>query len=261
MNPIELKANERIDDLQLKGLKIIQNTEGFCFGIDAVLLSDFAQVKKGATVVDLGTGTGIIPILIAGKSEAAHITAFEIQEDVAEMANRSVHLNSLENRVTIVNQDLKQATTVIGKSIVDVVTSNPPYVSTTGGIKNPEDKKAISRHEVKCTLEDVIRVASEMLKPGGAFYMVHRPMRLADAIYFMRHYKIEPKEIQFVQPTADKKPNIMLIKGVRGGNPELKFLDPLVVYDAEGNYTDEIFKIYNRAGIDVFDKREDDHGE
>lgn len=256
MSEVELKADERVDDLQLNGLKIIQNPNGFCFGIDAVLLSHFAEVKKGADVVDLGTGTGIIPLLIAGKTEAAHITAFEIQPEVAEMASRSVALNSLENRVTILNEDLKKASILMGKSSVDVVTSNPPYVATTGGIKNSEDKKAISRHEVKCTLEDVIRVAAEMLKPGGSFYMVHRPMRLADAIYYMRQYKLEPKLIRFVQPTVDKKPNIMLIKGVRGGNPELKFMDPLIVYDADGQYTQEIFEIYNSAGIDVFDKRE-----
>jgi tRNA1Val (adenine37-N6)-methyltransferase len=250
-----VREYERVDDLQVGGLKIIQNPEGFCFGIDAVLISNFAKVKRNAEVVELGTGTGIIPILIAGKTKAKKITAFEIQEEVAEMASRSVKLNDLEDRIQIINDDLKNVLKHIPKASKDVVISNPPYVQTNGGLVNPRDKKAISRHEVACVLEDVIRAAAGILNVGGSFYMVHRPQRLVDIVYLMRKYKLEPKEIRLVQPKVDKKPNIILVKGVRGGNPELKFLDPLVVYNDDGTYTDEIYDIYSEAKIDVFDGR------
>ncbi len=255
-----IKAHERIDDLQLDGLKIIQNPDSFCFGIDAVLLSDFAKVKDGASVVELGTGTGIIPILLSTKSNASKITAFEVQSGMADMASRSVRMNALEGRIEIVNDNLKKYAKYIDNGTVDVVVTNPPYMSGSGGIQNDEDQKRISRHEVLCDLEDVIRVSSAMLKPGGAFYMVHRPMRLVDIVSLMRQYKLEPKEIRLVQPSVFKKPNIMLIKGVRGGRPELKFLDPLIVYQEDGQYTPEIYEIYGNVQINVFDKREEIHG-
>lgn len=255
MRNIELKESERVDDLQLDGLKIIQDTNGFCFGIDAVLLSNFAEVKNGESVVDLGTGTGIIPILIAGKSKAEKITGIEIQKEVAEMASRSVLLNKLEDRLSILNINLKDALDHFGKSSVDVITSNPPYVNTGGGIINTEDKKAISRHEIYCNLEDVIRISSSLLKPNGRFYMVHRPSRMADIMEYCRKYKLEPKVIRFVQPNSEKAPNIFLIKCVRSGGKELKFMAPLNVYNLDGSYTDEIYKIYSNECIDVFEGR------
>lgn len=245
---ITLKENERIDDLQLKGLKIIQDTTGFCFGVDAVLLANFATVKKDAKVVDLGTGTGIIPILIAGKSNAKEIIGVEIQEDVYEMANRSVKLNSLEDRLKIINEDIKNIDKVLPINGFHVVTSNPPYMHE-GGIKNPNDKKAISRHEVKCTLEDVIKAASRLLMPQGKFFMVHRPIRLVDIITLGRQYKLEPKKIQFIHPKPGKAPNIMLVEFVKSGRPELKILDPLYVYDNDGNYSKEIRDIYANEDI------------
>lgn len=255
MKNIELKDNERIDDLQLDGLKIIQDTTGFCFGIDAVLLSNFAEVKSNDTLVDLGTGTGIVPILIAGKSKVNRIVGIEIQKEVAEMANRSVQLNKLEDRLSILNINLKDALAHLGKSSVDVVTTNPPYVNTGGGIVNNMDKKAISRHEIHCNLEDVIRVSSSLLKPNGRFYMVHRPSRLVDIIEYCRKYQLEPKTIRFVQPNSEKAPNIFLIKCVRSGGKELKFMAPLNVYNADGSYTEEIYKIYSNECIDVFEGR------
>lgn len=245
---VQLKETERIDDLQMKGLKLIQDTTGFCFGIDAVLLANFAKVKKGANVCDLGTGTGIIPILIAGKSEAKNIVGVEIQEEVYEMATRSVKLNDLDDRVKIVNADIKTIDTELEVHGYHVVTSNPPYMHE-GGIKNPNDKKMISRHEVKCTLEDVIRAASRLTMPKGKFFMIHRPIRLVDISTLGRKYNLEPKQIQFVHPRAGKAPNLVLVEFVKDGRPELKILDPLYVYGEDGNYTQQIRDIYANEDI------------
>lgn len=243
---IVINDDERIDDLQYKGLKLIQKTKGFCFGVDAVLLANFADIKKNAAVIDLGTGTGIIPILLAGKTEAKKITGIEIQPEMAEMANRSVVLNKLELRVEISNSDLKNTIERFGASTFDVVVSNPPYMNNGGGLLNARDTKAISRHEIMCTLEDVIKVSSRLLVPGGQFAMVHRPERLVDIVYHMRQFGIEPKYLRFVHPSPYKKANLLLIKGTRGGNPQLKMLEPLYVYDENGNYSKEINEIYGR---------------
>lgn len=245
---VQLKETERIDDLQLKGLKLIQDTNGFCFGIDAVLLANFAKVKKGAKVVDLGTGTGIVPILIAGKSQASKIIGVEIQEEVYEMATRSVKLNDLEERVEIVNADIKEIDKVLEVNGYHVVTSNPPYMHMDG-IKNPNDKKAISRHEVKCNLEDVIRAASRLTMPRGKFFMIHRPIRLVDILTLGRKYNMEPKQIQFIHPRAGKAPNLVLVEFMKDGKPELKILDPLYVYGEDGNYTEELKVIYANEDI------------
>ncbi|MEG2246079.1 MAG: tRNA1(Val) (adenine(37)-N6)-methyltransferase [Romboutsia sp.] len=245
---IKLKETERIDDLQLKGLKLIQDTTGFCFGVDAVLLANFAKVKKGAKIVDLGTGTGIIPTLIAGKSEASKIIGVEIQEEVYEMATRSVKLNNLEDRVKIINADIKTIDKELEVHGYHVVTSNPPYMHIDG-IKNPNDKKAISRHEVKCNLEDVIKAASRLTMPKGKFFMIHRPTRLVDIIDLGRKYKLEPKQIQFIHPRAGKAPNLMLVEFAKDGKPELKILDPLYVYGEDGNYTEELRAVYANEDI------------
>lgn len=249
---IELLENERIDDLQYKGLKIIQKVNGFCFGVDAVLLANFVDVKKGDMVLDLGTGTGIIPILLAGKTEAERITGLEIQEDMVEMAVRSVRLNNLEHRVEILAMDIKKCLESLKPSSYNVVVSNPPYMNMGGGLVNPSDAKAIARHEILCTLEDVIRTASKLLTPGGQFAMVHRPNRLVDILCLMRAYSIEPKYIRFVHPSPYKKANLLLIKGTRGGNPQLKMLEPLYVYDENGKYSDEINRIYQRE-VETFE--------
>jgi len=243
---IILKENENIDDLQYKGLKIIQNNDGFRFGVDAVILANFADVKKGDNVIDLGTGTGIISILLAGKTEAATITGLEIQPEFADMASRSVELNNLTGRVRVICGDIKNAVEQFGASKYNLVVTNPPYMNKGGGLVNPSDSKAIARHEILCWLEDVIKAAGKLLVPGGQFAMVHRPDRIVDIVYLMRTHGIEPKFLRFVHPSPYKKANLLLIKGTRGGRSQLKMMPPLYVYDETGNFSDEINKIYCR---------------
>ena len=241
---IELKDEERLDDLQRNGYQIIQKKDGFCFGMDAVLLSGFAAVKPGEKAVDLGTGTGIIPILLEAKYEGEHYTGLEIQDEVAEMAARSVALNHLEEKVSIVKGDIKEASRLFGAASFDVVTSNPPYMNDAHGLKNPDLPKAIARHEVLCTLDDVAREAAKLLRPGGRFYMVHRPHRLIEIITALTKYKLEPKRMKMVQPFVDKEANMVLIEAVRGGKSMIKVEAPIVVYREPGVYTQEIYDIY-----------------
>lgn len=247
---VNLLENERIDDLQFNGLRIIQNTKGFCFGIDAVLLANFTRVKKNAKLVDLGTGTGIISILLAGKSSASKIIGIEIQDEVAEMASRSVKLNQLEDRVEILNMDMKDAVGVLGKGQMDLVVSNPPYMHSNGLI-NENDKKAISRHGLKCDIEDVIRVASDLVKPNGKFFMVNRPNRLVDMLAIARSYKLEAKQIRFVHSRVASAPKMVLIEYVKCAKPEIRVLNPLYVYNEDGTYTDEVKAIYSNQSVDI----------
>lgn len=240
----KLKENERLDDLQRNNLKIIQKTDGFCFGMDAVLLSGFAFVKEGERALDLGTGTGIIPLLLSAKTKGEHFMALEIQEEIADMAARSVSLNRLEEKIEIVKGDIKEASRIFGAASFDVVTANPPYMNDAHGLKNPTEMKAISRHEVLCTLEDVIREGAKVLKPGGRMYMVHRPHRLIEILGTMTKYKLEPKRMKFVHPFQNKEANMVLIEAVRGGGAFLKLEAPIVVYKEPGVYTDEIYDIY-----------------
>ena len=244
MNNVICGEDERIDDLQRNGYRIIQKKKGFCFGMDAVLLSGFAQVKEGEVAVDLGTGTGIIPILLEAKTNGKHFTGLEIQEEVAEMAGRSVRLNQLEDRVDIVRGDIKEASRLFGKASFDVVTSNPPYMNDNHGLKNPDLPKAIARHEVFCTLDDVCREASLLLKSGGRFYMVHRPHRLTEIITSLKTYKLEPKRMKLVHPFADKEANMVLIEAVRGGGALMKVEAPVIVFDENGEYSQEIRTTY-----------------
>ena len=239
-----LKENERIDDLQRNHYKIIQDPDRFCFGMDAVLLSGFARAKEGDRVLDLGTGTGIIPILMEAKTCAAHLAGLEIQPDSADMARRSVKLNGLEEKIEIVTGDIKEAVSLFGPASFDVVTCNPPYMTEHHGLINPGAPKAIARHELLCTLEDVISQAGRLVKPGGNFYMVHRPFRLADIFVLLRQYKIEPKRIKLVYPFVDKEPNMVLIEANRGGRPRMTVEKPLIVYREPGVYTDEIYEVY-----------------
>lgn len=243
-NRVFLKENERIDDLERNGYHIIQDTRRFCFGMDAVLLSGFARVKDGARVLDLGTGTGIIPILLSAKTGASHLTGLEIQEDSADMAWRSVRLNGLETKISIVTGDIKEAGSLFDAASFDVITCNPPYMTAQHGLTNPEDAKAIARHEILCTLEDVIEQTAKLLKPGGNFYMVHRPFRLAEIIVLLRTYKLEPKRMQLVHPFVDKEPNMVLIEANRGGKPRMTVEKPLIVYREPGVYMEEIYEIY-----------------
>lgn len=239
-----LKDNERIDDLQRNGYRIIQDPDRFCFGMDAVLLSGFASAKKGDKVLDMGTGTGIIPILMEAKSEAEHLTGLEIQPESADMALRSVKLNGLEDKISIVTGDIKEAKNLFPKASFQVITSNPPYMIGQHGLVNPHSEKAIARHEVLCTLEDVIENAAALLVPGGHFYMVHRPFRLAEIMTTLVKYRLEPKRMQLVYPYIDKEPNMVLIEAARGGKSRLQVEKPLIVYEKPGVYTPEIYDVY-----------------
>lgn len=243
-----LKENERIDDLQYKGLKIIQNTKGFCFGIDSVILSDFAKnIKKGSKVVDLGTGTGIIGLLLCKKTELKEIVGVEIQKEVAEMANRSIKLNKLEDKFKILNTDINKIfeDKLLEKNKFDVVVMNPPYKEKGTGKINEVDSKIISRHEVKATLSDFIKVASNLLKDKGEIYIVHKPERMPDIIQKMRENKIEPKEIKTVYSNKKTEASLILIKGIKSANKFFKILEPLYIYEENGEYTKEIKEIYN----------------
>lgn len=240
-----LKEGERIDDLQRNGLKIIQNSEKFCFGIDAVLLSDFSKVRKNEKVLDIGTGTGIIPILLTAKTEGLHFTGLEIQEESADMANRSVIMNSLSEKVEIVKGDINDGLKFFERESFNVITSNPPYMIESAGEGNEDEPKSIARHEIKCTLDDVIREGSKLLKVGGRFYMVHRPFRLVEIFETFRKYHLEPKRMRMVHPYINKEPNMVLIEALKGGKPRLTVDKPLIVYNEAGKYTDEIYEIYN----------------
>lgn len=239
---------ERLDDLGCGGLRIIQNPSWFCFGVDAVLLANFAaqSIKKDAEVLDFCCGNGIVPILLSHKSLAKTLTGIEIQAPVAKMAQRSVCLNGIENKVSIVCGDLKRGGEIFGKASFDNITCNPPYKENPGGLKNKSDIITAARHEIFCSLEDIIENAATLLKVGGKLSMVHRPERLADIFCLMRKYKIEPKRLRFVHPSPQKTANMILVEGTRGGRPKL-FLDPpLCIHDENGNYTDEINEIYER---------------
>ena len=244
MGTIELKESERIDDLQRNNLKIIQDPDRFCFGMDAVLLSGFATAREGERVLDLGTGTGIIPILMSAKTKAKELIGLEIQADSADMALRSVRLNDLEDKVKIIQGDIKEAESLFDAASFDVVTSNPPYMINSHGLQNQEAPKAIARHEVSCTLEDVVAAAARCLKSGGKFYMVHRPFRLAEIMVVMHEHRLEPKRMQLVYPFVDKEPSMVLIEGVRGGKSRITVEKPLIIYENPGKYTPEIFDIY-----------------
>lgn len=241
---IKLKEQERLDNLQRNGYKIIQNRDAFCFGMDAVLLSGFTIVKEGETVLDLGTGTGIIPILLEAKTKGKHFTGLEIQADMADMARRSVALNRLEERICIEQGDIKEASRIFGAASFDVVTSNPPYMNDSHGLKNPYLPKAVARHEVLCTLDDVVREAARLLRPGGRFYMVHRPHRLIEIITALTSYRLEPKRMKMVHPYVDREANMVMIEAVRGGRSMIKVEAPVIVYKEEGSYTDEIREVY-----------------
>lgn len=241
---VQLQEGERLDDLHRNGYCIIQNEKKFCFGMDAVLLSGFAKVKQGENVLDLGTGTGIIPILLEAKTDGKHFSALEIQQESADMARRSVVYNGLEEKIDVVCGDIKQASQIFGAASFDVVTCNPPYMNDQHGLKNPDLPKAIARHEVLCTLEDVVREAAKVLKVNGRFYMVHRPFRLVEIINTLSKYKLEAKRMRFVHPYIDKEPNMVLIEAIKGGKSMIKIENPLIVYKEPNVYEDEIYKIY-----------------
>ncbi len=241
-----LRPGERLDDLQRNGYRIIQDPGRFCFGMDAVLLSGFARVRRGERVIDLGTGTGIIPILLAARTEGAEFTGLEIQGESADMARRSVRLNDLEERIQIVDGDIREADRIFGAACCQVVVSNPPYMIAEHGLLNGDGPLAIARHEILCTLEDVVAQAARLLKPGGRFYLVHRPFRLAQIMTTLSAHRLEPKRMRLVYPFIDKEPNMVLIEALDGGRAGLTVEKPLIVYREQGKYTDEIYEIYGK---------------
>ncbi|MCI8563397.1 MAG: tRNA1(Val) (adenine(37)-N6)-methyltransferase [Lachnospiraceae bacterium] len=239
-----LYPDERLDDLQRNGYKIIQNPNKFCFGIDAVLLSGFADIKKGSRVLDLGTGTGILPILLAAKTEAKSFEGLEIQEESADMARRSVAYNGLQELIHITTGNIAEASSLFGCSSFDAVVTNPPYMNDKHGLKNPDMAKAIARHEILCSLEDVVRESSRVLQPKKSLFMVHRPFRLAEIFQTLQKHHMEPKRMRLIHPYLKKEPNMVLIEAVKDGNPMIKIEPPLIVYKSPGVYTKEILELY-----------------
>lgn len=244
MQEVQLRPGERIDDLQRNGYHIIQNPEKFCFGMDAVLLTGFAHAQQKDVLLDIGTGTGIIPLLMSAKYGCAHLTGLEIQEESADMARRSVAMNRLTDKIDIVTGDVKEADKIFKSASFDCITCNPPYMIGQHGLTNPDAPKAIARHEVLCTLEDVVRAVAKLLKPGGHFYMVHRPFRLAEIMTTLSQYKLEPKRMQLVYPYVDKEPNMVLVEAVRGGKPRMTVEKPLIIFESPGVYMPEIRDVY-----------------
>ena len=241
---IQLQPGERLDDLQRNGYKIIQNEKLFCFGMDAVLLSAFARVREGEDALDLGTGTGVIPILLEARTKGRSFTGLEICKTSADMARRSVQYNHLEHKISIIEGDIKEADRIFPAASFDVVTSNPPYMTGGHGLVNADLDKAAARHEILCTLDDVVRQAARALKPQGRFYMVHRPFRMAEIIRVLSRYKLEPKRIRLVYPFVDKEPNMILIEALKGGRPRVTVEPPLIVYKEKGMYTPEVRDLY-----------------
>lgn len=239
-----LKPGERLDDLQIKGYGIIQSPGRFCFGMDAVLLSAFANVRKGERALDLGTGTGILPILLEAKQEGDSYTGLEIQEESADMARRSVLYNGLEDKINIVTGDIREAAVLFGAASFEVITVNPPYMIGSHGLRNENEALYIARHEVLCTLDDVLRESAKILKGKGRFYLVHRPFRLPEILQKMSRQGIEPKRMQLVHPYIDKEPNMVLIEGLKDGRPRLQVEPPLIVYRKDGQYTEQLRELY-----------------
>ena len=245
MSDIIIKENERIDDLQLKGIKIIQNIDGFCYGVDSVLLSDFAKnIKDNSSVLDLGAGNGILGLLLCGKTNLKNMVGIEIQKEVCEMAERSIMLNNLQDKYKMITGDIKNIENLVEKESFEVVVSNPPYKRTNSGVKNESETKLIARHEILCNLEDVIKASFYALKEKGTLYIIHRPERIVDLLETMRKYRIEPKVIRFIQPKQSKKPSMVMVKGIKYANSFVEVEKPLIIYNEDGTYADEIYKIY-----------------
>lgn len=243
---MEIFNDETLEDLQTGGLYILQKKSGFRFGADAVLLADFAKDIAASKTLDLCTGSAVIPILLSAKTKTEEFFGLEIQKSIFDTAMRSVSLNHLENRITLSCGDLKNAAEIYGKRMFDLITCNPPYMPNGCGIQNPEDEKVIARHEILCTLEDVIRVSSLLLKHKGHLALVHKPSRLADIICLMRLYSLEPKRIRFVHKNTNSEPSLVLVDGSFKGGKELRIMPPLYLYNEDGTETKDIQEVYGR---------------
>lgn len=236
---------ERTDDLQRKGFKIIQNDDMFCFGTDAVLLAHFARVKKGEKVVDLGCGNGVIGLLLCSLYDDISVSGLEIQKGAAELAARNIELNSVGDRMKVVLGDIKNASEYFSAGEAGVVVTNPPYMRAEGSLKNESEEKRLARHEILCSLEDVVGAAAYLLKFGGRFFMVHKPERLCEIFETMRRFSLEPKRLRTVQANAKKEPSMVLIEGAKGGKAGLRVMPALVIYGEDGKVTDEYGRIYD----------------
>ena len=242
MNPSELSAAT----FPKTNLTVLQDKSSFCFGIDAVLIADFARVKNGGKVFDLGTGTGIIPLLMAKTSKASHLTALEIQKESAEIASLNVEKNHLKEKISVVHGDIKSVRELFEPERADVVTSNPPYAKANAVRKNPNEAKNIARHEILCNLEDVVSAASYLLKSNGSFFMIHRPERLSEIFVTFKKYRLEAKTLQLVQPFSYSAPTMVLIEGRKNARAEIKILPTLVIYKAQGEYSESVKRIYEK---------------
>ncbi len=242
---VDLNKDETIEDLQCGGLMLIQKKDGFRFGLDSVLLANFVDIKEGDTVLDIGTGSGIISILIAGKTAAKIIYGLEIQNEMVEMAQRNVVLNNLQDRIKIVQGDIKNGVEYFGPSYFNAIVVNPPYLIQGGGIMSCSNSKALSKNEIACTLEDIISVSGKLIVMGGQLAIVHKTKRLVDVLFLMRKYNIEPKYLRFIHSMPNQKPNIFLVKGIKGGRPYLNIDKPLYIFESQGVYSEEAKKIYN----------------
>ncbi len=240
---------QRLDDLE-NGYRIWQDPDSFCYGIDAVLLAHYATLKDGDRVIDLGTGTGAVPLIMKAiardRGLRTHFTGLEIQEDVSALALKSVQYNGLATEVDITKGDLKEAARIYGAASFSLVTCNPPYMIGSHGLVSKEGAVAAARHEIYCTLEDVVSSAAALLETNGRFAMVHRPFRLAEIISVLKQYRLEPKRMRLVYPFADREPTMVLIESVRGGRPRLSVGPPLIIYNKDHTYTEELLKIYGR---------------
>ena len=241
---LNLRDNERLDDLQ-NGYEIIQNPEYFCFGMDAILLSHYVNMMGDKRVLDLGSGNGIIPVMLAALTKSTYIRGLEIQPYNVDLASRSIEHNNIIDRAQVIQGDIRDASKLFEASSFDIVVTNPPYMKSVAGVKNESDARTIARHEVLCSLEDVISAASAVLKTNGRFYMVHRPLRLVEIFSLMRNYHLEPKRMQLVYPYVDKEPNMVLIEGIKGAKPEMRVDKPLIVYKQGGEYTQQLLDIYS----------------
>lgn len=239
-----IKKEEQVDDLYRCGYRIIQNPARFRFGMDAVLLAEFAKAHPGEKVIDLGTGTGIIPTLMAARYPEASYAGLELQEEMAEMAGRSVILNGLEEKLKIYSGDIRKVKDMFPTGAFRVVTVNPPYMKAQSGLKNQAETVSMARHETHCCLRDVMEAAAYLLNSRGRFYMVHRPLRLAEIFAEMQRVRIEPKRMRMVHPYRNQEPTQVLIEGVLDGGSELRVMPPLIVYEKPGQYTEELLRIY-----------------